>query len=212
GMRDATARLVEAAKSSPALAADLVRARAAELGKKLAECPEKAALDALRGRVQALAEARAAALAFAFDEAGYPTAPGADAAAQKRIADGNKDLDKRVQAVRQIWGNEQGSAPEPVVDLSDEYVLLVRQVQALQTALREIKQAAPDDPELAGARLLPSFTSKVTVRNCALNVEERQRIDEDREIRARNQVAKDLKNPAELELLFLFAAYREMLG
>ena len=212
GLRDAVARIVESAKAAPALAAEMVRTRAAEVGKKLAECPERAGLDALRARVGALAEARAAVLAFAFDDEAYPPLAGADAAAVKKIADGNKELDKRISAVRQVWGNESGSAPEPVVDLSDEYVALVRQAQALQAALRELKEKAPDDVELATARLLPVFTSKVTVRNLALTIEERQRIDEDREIKARNQVAKELKNPAELELLFLVASYREMLG
>jgi hypothetical protein len=212
GLRDATANLVEAAKATPAVATDLLRERAAALGKQLADCPERAALEAMRARVQALTDARAAALAFAFDDASYPPRPGADAAALKKIADGNKELEKRIQAVRQVWGNEQGSAPEPVVDLSDEYVALVRQAQSVQTALREIKQAAPDDPAFAAARLLPGFTSKVTVRNCALTAEERLRIDEDRETKARNQNPKDLKNPADQELLNLIASYREMLG
>ena len=212
GLRDAVARYVESAKAAPALAAEMVRTRAAELGKKLAECPERAGLDALRGRVGALAEARAAVLAFAFDDENYPPLAGADAAALKKIADGNKELEKRITAVRQVWGSESGSAPEPVVDLSDEYVALVRQAHALQAALRELKEKAPDDVEFAAARLLPAFTSKVTVRNLALTMEERQRIDEDREIKARNQVAKELKNPSELELLFLVASYREMLG
>ena len=212
GLHDAVARLVESAKPAPALAAEMVKTRAAELGKKLAECPERAGLDALRARVGALAEARAAVLAFAFDDENYPPLPGADAATVKKIADGNKELDKRITAVRQVWGSESGSAPEPVVDLSDDYVVLVRQAHALQAALRELKEKAPDDVEFAAARLLPAFTSKVTVRNLALTIEERQRIDDDREIKARNQVAKELKNPSELELLFLVASYREMLG
>jgi uncharacterized protein YkwD len=211
-VRDATARLVEASKASPTVASEILRARCAELAQKMAATSEKSGLDALRARVQALSDARVAALSFLFDDASYPPDAALDAAAIKKLADANRELDKRVQAVRAIWGNEQGSAPEPCVDLSDDYAALVRQAHALEAALAAIHAAAPVDPELGGARLLPTFTARVSVRNYALTVEERRRIDADREVKARNQVAKEAKNPAELELLNMINAYREMLG
>jgi type III secretion system (T3SS) inner membrane Yop/YscD-like protein/cysteine-rich secretory family protein len=211
-VRDATARLVEASKSSPATAAEILKARCTELSGKMASASEKAGLDALRARVQSLSDARVSVLTFAFDDASYPPDAALDANAIKKLADANKELDKRVSAVRAIWGNEQGSAPEPCVDLSDDYAALVRQAHALESALAAIHAAAPEDAEFGSARLLPGFTAKVTVRNCALSADERRRIDADREVKARNQVAKETKNSAELELLNLINSYREMLG
>jgi uncharacterized protein YkwD len=211
-LREATARLIEATKASPATAAGLLRGRAGELGARLAASAERGGLDVVRARVQALADARNAALAFVGDDLTYPTTTPADPAGVKKLADANRELDKRIAAVRQIWGNEQGGAPEPIVELSDDYAALIRQAHALEAALAAIHAPAPDAPEFTAARLLPAFTAKVTVRNYAATLDERRRIDADREVKAQNQVVKETKNSAELELLNLVNAYREMLG
>jgi len=166
----------------------------------------------VRAHVQALADARSAALAFAADDLTYPTTSPADAAAAKKLTEANRELGQAHPGRPPDSGQRAGGRPRPVVDLSDEYAAAGPPAHAVEAALAAIHAPAPDAAEFAAARLLPGFTAKVTVRNCALTLDERRR----HRRRPRGEGAEPGRQGdqerRELELLNLVDAYREMLG
>jgi len=205
------AAVAEAA--GPAAVAPLVE-RAAALGDLLDAAPEKAALAELRAKCQALKAAREAAFAFLDDSARYfmldPKAPG-DVSRGDELAAAQKEADKLVDAVRDEWGSELGGAPAPQVNLSDGYARLVQEAQAIDALLAAQKAELPAKTELLATRLLPSWSRKIHVRNYALDVVERDRLDRDRLVRTANQRVRDVDGDA-LEMLSTVNAYREMFG
>jgi len=211
----AAKKVADSARAAKERAAEPLLARCDELAAALEQAPERAALAELRQRVQVLVDARAAALAFLADEQRYfvldPKAPG-DVSRGGELDKAQKEADRLVGAVREIWGSEQGGAPAPQVPLSDGFARLVREARLIDDLLREVGRSPPDRAELLGARLLPLWAPKLSVRNYALDLEERRRIDADRQVKTRNQQIKDVKDSDDLELLFLTNAYREMLG
>lgn len=211
----AARKATEAVHAAREMAASPLLARCEELADALERAPERAPLDELRRRVQALAAARAAALAFIFDEKLYPMldpkAPG-DVNRGGELAKLQKEADRLVDAVRGLWGSEQGGAPAPQVSLSEDYLRLVQEARLIDGLLAALGRPPPDRAELLGTRLLAPWAPKVTVRNYALDAEERRRIDSDHEIKGRNQQLKEVKDADALELLSLTNQYREMLG
>lgn len=188
--------------------------RARALGEELAQAPEKAALAELRTRCDALKAARAEALAWIGDATQYfmldPKAPG-DVSRGEALVAAQKEAERRVDAVRALWGSELGSAPAPQVTLSEGYARRVREAQAIDALLAAQKAKLPDVTELLATRLLPRWSNKVHVRNYALDVAERARIDDDRETREVQQRVRDVDTDA-IELLAMVNAYREMFG
>jgi hypothetical protein len=201
GVEAAGRKLGEVARAAKERAVAPLLARCDELAAALDAAPEKPQLADLRKRVAALVEARKAALAFLADE--------------KQYADGDKpqkEADRLVDLVRDLWGSEQGGAPNPQLALSDAYVKLVQETRVIDALLKELGKPPPDHPELLGTRLVPLWAPKLSVRNYALDLEERHRMDADNEIKTRNQQIKEPKDSDALGLLFLANAYREMLG
>jgi len=205
------ATVAEAA--GPAAVAPLTE-RAAALGDLLDAAPEKAALAELRAKCLALKAAREAAFAFLDDGARYfmldPKAPG-DVNRGEELAAAQKEADKLVDAVRDQWGSELGGAPAPQVNLSEGYARLVQEAQAIDALLAAQKTELPAKTELLMTRLLPNWSRKVHVRNYALDVVERERLDRDRLVRTANQRVRDVDGDA-LEMLSTVNAYREMFG
>jgi uncharacterized protein YkwD len=188
--------------------------RAKAIGAELAAAPEKAALAGLRSKCEAVRAARAEAFLWLDDPARYfmldPKAPG-DVGRGEELQKAQKEADRRVEAVRDVWGSELGSAPAPQVALSEGYSRRVREVRAIDALLESLKAPLPDQTDLLATRLLPRWTNKVHVRNYALDLAERARLDGDREIREVNQRLRDVDGDA-LELLAALNSYREMFG
>ncbi|MBL8843078.1 MAG: FHA domain-containing protein [Planctomycetes bacterium] len=206
--------LVAAAGRFEGAALPAVRARLDALAVELESAPEKAALADLRAKCLELRAAREAALAFIFDASRYfmldPKSSGALGQVDE-LAAAQKEVERLVEGVRDHYGSELGGAPGPIVSLSERYARRVAEVQALDQWLAGRKQALNDRAELLATRLLPPGTTKVHVRNYALDVDERARLDRDRELRAAMQRLRGVPSEA-LELLAAVNTYRELLG
>ncbi len=206
--------MVEAANRAEGAAVGPLLARLEALATELAVAPEQAQLAELRAKVQALRAARESALAYLFDEQRYfmldPKSSG-DMARGDELAAAQKEADRQVESVRALFGNEMGSAPGPLVALSESYARRVAEVQAIDALLAAQKRPLPDHAELLATRLLPPGTTKVHVRNLALDVDERARLDRDREVRSANQRLRDVSSDA-VELLVAVNSYRELFG
>lgn len=206
--------IVAAASRFESAALPAVRARLDALAVELESAPEKAALADLRAKCLELRAAREAALAFIFDATRYfmldPKSSGALGQVDE-LAAAQKEVERLVDGVRDHYGSELGSAPGPIVSLTERYARRVAEVQALDGWLASQKQPLNDRAELLATRLLPPGTTKVHVRNYALDVDERARLDRDRELRAAMQRLRGVPSEA-LELLAAVNAYRELLG
>ena len=123
-----------------------------------------------------------------------------------------QDVDRRVAAIRQVWGDEFKKAASEVV-LSRNFLRLLQRLQDEHSLLLD---ADPDgtavDTGLQSLLLLPLDTPQISVRNVALDQYERARLDRDAEVLAKNVSLTSSATSVEMELIFYTNMYRLMLG
>ncbi len=177
--------------------------------------PELQSLDRLNQEKRELDERREAALELIFDSVKYfypyeaPAVPPDKATLYPKV---QQEVDALVERVRDAWGKEMEEASGGVT-LSKKFnrlLFTIREEQAL------LVLADPDgfreEPDLQTVKLLPKDAKKLTIRNVALSIEERQRLDRDVEVLAANAQAKNAALPQELEQVHVTNMYRLMMG
>jgi uncharacterized protein YkwD len=200
---------------NPGVTKQLLLERRAELADAFTDSYEKPKLEKLLTRRMELEAARVHALDLIYDTERYfyPYRPPACPPDKARLyPEVQQEVDARVQAVRDIWGKEGESDLHVACQMSEESLLLAREVQLVDRLLDPlgVLPADAEDP-LRLARMVPSWTRKVTLRNFAKDAAERQRLDADEEILAANSAATDV-DAQDLEQVLVTNQYRRMLG
>lgn len=181
---------------------------------ELTQQPELAAIDRLLDARRAVDERRAAALEKIFDSDWYfypyspPECPPDKATLYPKR---QQEVDALVAEVRKLWGNEFEEISGGV-NLSSKFVRLLARLRAEQKLL---VVADPDqfteEKELAVFKLLP-VAQKVTLRNIALDTDEREKLDRDIQVLAHNGSEKSVALPQEKEQIWITNCYRLMMG
>jgi len=181
---------------------------------ELLEQGELVAIARLGEQRRALDERRETALAKIFDTDWYfypynpPACPPDKAALYPKR---QQEVDKLVDEVREMWGNEF-SEVDGGVNLSSRFVTLLERIRAEQKLLAV---ADPDhfteEQQFATFRLLPRGR-KVTLRNIALDTKERKRLDRDVQVLAHNANEKTVALSQEKEQVWITNCYRLMMG
>ncbi|MFG0319990.1 MAG: CAP domain-containing protein [Planctomycetota bacterium JB042] len=181
---------------------------------ELVEQPELAAVDRIFEKRKELDARREAALGKIFDSDWYfypyspPECPPDKATLYPKR---QQEVDALVDEVREVWGNEF-QEPSGGVNLSKRFETLLSRLRAEQQLL---VVADPDDfreeEQLAVFKLLPAG-SKVTIRNLAVDADERVRLDRDVQVLAHNATAKSIALAQEREQVWITNCYRRMMG
>lgn len=212
-------KALEIARTAPDLVRSEIARQRAALARSFSAAPEQEKLAKLHARAVELRTAREHALALIFDEAKYfypyqpPECPPDRAATYAQV---QQEVDRRVDAVRAIWGREEVEPPEPHVSLSPQLCEDVRRLKTLR-ALRSDLALPRDDEDVAlrGAWCLPVTTRSAHLRNFALDEYERARLDQDAKVMALNASAQPQDGGvtrAELDQVLETNRYRAMLG
>lgn len=181
---------------------------------RLEGCKEIEKLEALREKKRLLEERRKEALERIFDVEWYfypytPPAVSSDKAAL--YPERQREVDRLVARVREIWGDEFAEPPGGVRlshTFRDALARLVREQELLA-------RLDPDSRIEERARpffLLPVGVERISVRDIALDPDERSRLDRDREILAANASAQSVATPAERQQIWITNCYRRMMG
>lgn len=209
-LRDLIA-LVPVAKAE-ALA--LLRQRRSALLLDLAKAPEVLAHQKLLERKAELERRRAFALELIFDEVKYfypyqpPDVPPDQAALYPKV---QQEVDDRVQAVRDLWGNEFEEAAEGA-PLSKAFRARLAMLRAERDVIAAGDEAFQDEAEAAVFALLPAKAERLNLRNVALDVAERERLDRGDAVMLYNATIKSVATEPELEQLRITNHYRLMMG
>ncbi|MBM4016513.1 MAG: CAP domain-containing protein, partial [Planctomycetes bacterium] len=215
-------RFMELAAAAPADALEQVRARRSELKRAFEQAPDQARIAKLAEKAEQLAAARQHALELIFDEVKYfyPYRPPAVAPERAmEYAAAQQEVDRRVNAVRELWGREEAvppEPPEPHVPLTSGFMATLEELKLLRSLLVDLGAANDDDDRaLRLAWALPTRTKTLHVRNFARDEFERARLDEDLRVATLNasQVVRD-DGPSreEYEQVRVTNQYRAMLG
>ena len=173
----------------PLVVVDGLVAHLSEVSVQWNEAPERAKLEGLREQRAKLDEARGHALELIYDTKKYfypyrPPQVSAERASEYREV--QQEVDRRVQLVRDLWGNERGDWSGPSVGLSAKTAKLVEEIHLLRDVLWALSGNMELDPATDEVALLPRGQTSVHLRNFALNEEERRRLDRDVQVRAYN--------------------------
>ena len=182
---------------------------------QLLQQPELAAVDRLRGQKTELDRRREHALELIFDTEKYfypykpPECPPDRAALYPKV---QQEVDRRVAEVRELWGNEFQD-DESGVAVSKKLNWLLKQLREEQKLLMLGDQEGfQEEAELAHLKLLPANAKRITIRNLALDVEERARLDRDVRVLEKNATAQWAAERQELEQVLITNQYRLMMG
>jgi uncharacterized protein YkwD len=215
----ARARVIELAGAAPAVALEQLKRRRGELSRSFLAATDVEKVAKLREKALELQAARKYALDLIFDEARYfypyapPACPPEKAAQYPEV---QQEVDRRVNAVRAIWGREDGDAPEVHATLTAATVELVRELKLLRGLLDAVGVARDDeDKALVAAWCLPEGARSIGLRSFALDEFERSRLDQDAKILAWNAtIVPQDGGPSreELEQILVTNRYRALLG
>jgi len=206
------AGLEELKSLMPVARAEVVEVLAARRSRMLAELllrSELAAIEKVTASRQELERRREHALELIFDQVKYfyPYAH-----RQTEYHKVQQEVDERVEPVREIWGNEFQPA-EGGVPISSRFNHLLGLLRTEQPLLM---LGDPDgfreEPEFQPFKVLPSGADRITVRNLALDVEERLQLDRDQRVLAKNAEGPWVALKQEQEQVQITNAYRLMMG
>jgi hypothetical protein len=215
-------RFSELAAAAPADALLELQQRRSELKRAFEQSPDQARIAKLAEKAEQLAAARQRALELIFDEVKYfyPYTPPA-VAPEKAMdyAAVQMEVDRRVNAVRELWGREEAippEPPEPHVPLTAGFQATVEELKLLRSLLVDLGAARDeDDHALRLAWALPTRTRTLHLRNFARDEFERARLDEDLRVAALNasqSLRADGPSREEFEQVRVTNQYRAMLG
>ena len=161
-----------------------------------------------------LEEARRHALELIYDTEKYfyPYKPPEVSPEKARLyGEVQLEVDRRVDAVRDIWGREHSAFEGASVSLSRKTGQLIDRLHRVRDMLHYFAGEIETDERLADAFLLPRGERSVHVRNYARDVDERKRLDQDVKVRILNATV-DVGQPGELAQLRITNDYRQMMG
>jgi uncharacterized protein YkwD len=209
---DELAELLAVARE--AIARELA-ARRKKLLAQVAAAPEWKSLDGLYAERQKLDAARAHALELIFDEVRYfypYTPPEVPPDVAKTYPEVQREVDARVEKVRAIWGNEHGE-PAKGISLSPKFQGLLEMLDKERgTMLAADPDTADIDAAMGRLELLPRGTAQMTLRDVAVDLTERQRLDRDAEVLTYNTKVVTSAVEAELRQVRITNDYRLMFG
>jgi len=114
--------------------------------------------------------------------------------------------------VRAIWGEEGGPAIGPKVTLSAPTRQILARVRELRALRQELQGwRFEDDPESLEMLVLPADEEVVDLRNLAVSVAERERLDRDRKVALLNRSVEG-PSEAERDQVRFTNDYRVMMG
>ncbi|MEW6745293.1 MAG: CAP domain-containing protein [Planctomycetota bacterium] len=201
---------------SPEAVVDVLRLKQAALAEAVAGTGAWPSVLSAFERRREVERQRAHALELIFDEERYfypympPACPPEKAA---RYAEVQREVDRRVQALRDLWGSESEDPPallrlsKPFLDAAARLITLRSTIDELRLG-RSIPPAEVDE-KLA---LLPAGGDLVTVRNLALDAAERQRLDADLVVLDTNEKVRPEVPRNTWGQVAITNAYRRMLG
>jgi hypothetical protein len=179
---------------------------------------EQKTLAKLQEKIVALKGARKHACALIFDEKQYfypYLPPDCDPTKASLYPGVEQEVERRVDAVRVIWGDEFGEAPAPKVK-DAEFLAVVAELHAIRQLLVDLSVRSDDvDKALEPCWRLPADARELSVRNVAGDLYDVNRARLDAPIVATNALCKPSKDgPGEDELreLAFTNAYRAMMG
>ncbi|MFH0946322.1 MAG: FHA domain-containing protein [Planctomycetota bacterium] len=185
------------------------------LRSQLLRQPELASVDKLRGQKEELDRRREHALELIFDTEKYfypyspPACPPDKAALYWKV---QQEVDLRVAAVRELWGNEFQD-DESGVAVSKKLNWLLQQLREEQTLLMLGDQEGfQEEEELAQLKLLPANARRINIRNLALDPEERARLNRNVRVLEKNATGQWAAERQELEQVLITNQYRLMMG
>lgn len=193
-------------------------ARRDELRTAFERAPEQKTVAALRERVVKLKKARDEALQLVFDEKRYfypyrpPECP-AEKAAQ--YAEVEAEVDRLVAAVRELWGDEAGPPPEPLVR-APAFLATVAELHELRARLLELGVARDaTDRALDPCWMLRGGGEAISIRDVAGDSYDAARFVRDAPVALTNATVRPQKGGPSADELREFAltnAYRAMFG
>ncbi|MBL8842245.1 MAG: CAP domain-containing protein [Planctomycetes bacterium] len=210
-------------RSAPDALRDWAVARRLELKAAFAAAPEQALLAELRTKAALLVEARRHALELIRDETRYwypyhpPEGPADRYPAYLEV---QAEVERRVAAVRALWGAEEGEPPAPVIR-APAFLAVVAELHQLRALLLDLGEPRDEiDRALDPAWHLEGGAIALSIRNVGHDLFEVGRLLRDRPVVASNVARAALAakappgaaQPDELRQLALTNAYRAMMG
>lgn len=213
-------------RSAPDALRDWAVARRLELRAAFEAAPEQTALAELRARAAVLARARSYALELIRDEQRYwypyhpPEGPADRYPAYLEV---QAEVERRVAAVRALWGPEEGEPPPPVIR-APAFLTQVAELHQLRALLLELGEARDDvDRALDPAWLVDGSGAPLSIRNVGHDLFDVSRLQRDRSIVASNAArlataavgrdpVRDAVSAEELRQVALTNAYRTLMG
>lgn len=209
-------QLSQIAPQAKDLVVSEILARRAKLIASVKNSPEWKSLDRLYEEKAKLEAARKHAFDLINDEQTYfyPYSPPAvPPDLEKKYHEVQKDVDNRVAAVRALWGDEFGEPPKGGVEISDRFRKLLK---TISTEWAFVVTYAPDqaviEQGLERLELLPHDVERMTIRDVAQDIGERQRLDRDRKVYILNVEQANSGLPMEVEQVKVTNDYRRMMG
>jgi len=213
----ARAKLDELLRANPDGVRGWALARRDELRAAFERAPEQKTVAALRERVGKLKKARDEALQLIFDEQRYfypyrpPECP-AEKAAQ--YAEVEAEVDRLVAAVRELWGDEAGPPPEPVVR-APAFLATVAELHELRARLLELGVARDATDRALDPCWMLRAGEAISIRDVAGDSYDAARFARDAPVAFSNATVRPQKGGPSADELREFAltnAYRSMFG
>jgi len=190
---------------------ETLRERYVDRAGSLAAFPETARLEKLADVKRKLNAARDFSLELIFDTVRYFYPYGHRQGEYSKV---QREVDERVVAVREIWGNEfNEEIPGLKVKLSSKFLTVRDDLNQMALILRDITDGGfKRTSELGFANLLPTRGQTVDVRNFALDEEEWGIIDSSAAILEYNERIETSASRNEWEQVLITNQYRLMMG
>lgn len=219
----ARAKLDAILRSAPDALRDWAMDRRTELRTAFEKAPEQNSLAELRAKAAALTQARRHALELIRDETRYwypylpPEGPADRYPAYLEV---QAEVDRRVEAVRALWGPEEGEPPGLAIRVPT-FLAIVAELHQIRALLIDLGARRDDvDRALDPAWLLEGGGAPLTIRNVAHDLFDVNRRERDRPVVASNalRAAAAAKAPPgspqsdELREAAITNAYRAMMG
>ena len=188
-----------------------LRQRYAKQGEKLLGFAEMKKLDKLSEVKEELNRRRDHALELIFDTVKY-FYPYRDR--QGEYWKVQQDVDRRVEAVREMWGNEFDEAVRGSrIKLSPQFIAIRDDLVQMARILDDVTDGSfKPEGNMGFAALLPAQGREVNLRNFALNADERRIIDTSIVILAMNEKAESAADNGERQQVRITNLYRMMMG